>query len=157
MSPHLKTGASGHLLRNSGGHLVIECASVEPTCDIDCSTMASAYTILGVNGLTGCSACSGNSWPAWNGVVQYTGYGCQWVLYDVAGIAGKQPSFSGATGADCTPGQANGVGIWYNHDLCRWELAITCRDAVEYHVIWAGGQRRRVQRSRCLHPRLWLR
>lgn len=138
MSPHLKLGTGGHLLRNAGGHLVIECDSPEPTCDIDCTTLASAYTVLGVGNLTGCASCLANTtWPAWNGVVQHA-FDCQWMLYEAVNIAGMQPSFSTAIAADCTFGAPNGVGIVFSELNCRWELAITCRNTFEYHVIWAG-------------------
>jgi len=139
MSTHLKLGSGNHLLRNAAGHLVIDCGSVEPTCDINCTTMASAYTILGVNSLAGCAACLSSTWPQWNGVMEYTG-GCQWQLNTIASLSGKRPSFSSGIGGGCPiDHSSNGVGIWYNRDDCRWELAITCiTSTLQYWVIWAG-------------------
>jgi len=139
MSPHLRLGTSGHLLRSSGGHLVIECdESPEPTCDIVCSELASAYTVLGVSSLTSCASCISSPWPHWDGVMEYSG-GCLWQLNTVSSINGRLPSFSSGIGAGCPDdGWGNGVGVWYNRGLCRWELAITCRSTFDYHVIWSG-------------------
>lgn len=137
MSKHLKRDS--HLLRNASGHLIHTCDEGGVTCDINCATMASAYTVLGVGDLAACASCTGSGFPAWNGVLERVDDICQWMLSAAASIDGKLPSFALNIDAACDdPYSANGVGIWFNTELCQWELAITCQVDDQYLVIWAG-------------------
>lgn len=141
MSPHLARGPGSHLLHNASGHLTFDCGGEEPTCDIACSELASAYTVLGVGSLTGCAGCTSSDWAPWNGVVQQVDDICRWMLNEVASIDGKFPSYSLMLGAYCAdPSMSNGVGLWFNTATCLWELVISCRDIYvdDYLVIWAG-------------------
>lgn len=135
---HLKkSSTTGHLLYNSNKNLVHSCGG-DP-CDIDCASLAGVFTILGVNDLAACDDCTDSAWPAWDGKAYKVDDDCLWLLNDLASVAGKQPSYSTRVAADCTAGQPNGCGIWYNRDQCQWELAITCTDGSgNYRVIWCG-------------------
>lgn len=136
---HLKLSDAKRLLRGSSGHLVFDCETPGDPCDIDCTTLASAYTIQGVGSLMGCGTCEESAATSWNGVVQQVGSLCQWNLISSVSIAGKLPSYALAVGGGCPEDESiNGVGIWFNEALCQWELAITCRTTDSYPVIWAG-------------------
>lgn len=136
---HLKFSEARHLLKNAAGHLVLDCESAGDPCDVDCASLASAYTIQGVGALAGCATCLTSDATAWDGVVEQMGDDCQWNLNALVSIAGRLPSYALGVGGGCPEDESvNGVGIWFNAEACRWELAITCRTTTTYPVIWAG-------------------
>lgn len=138
MSKHLTRGSSGHLLRNASGRLTHDCGP-EETCDIFCTEMASSYTVLGVGSLVGCGDCSNSELPPWNGVIEQVDDLCRWMLNSTSSVAGKAPSYGLNLDPYCEdPTIVNGIGVWFNRGLCRWDLVISCRHVPDYLVIWAG-------------------
>ncbi len=140
MSKHLVHGSTGHLLRNTAGRLTHDCQSTpEPTCDLLCTTLGSAYTVLGVGSLIGCGECSNSALPAWNGVIEQVDDICRWMLNTTSSVSGKMPSYALALNPYCDdPTLVNGIGVWFNRGYCQWELAICCRNIPDYLVIWSG-------------------
>ena len=136
---HLKFSEAKHLLRSTAGHLVLDCESAADPCAPDCAELATAYTIADVELLVGCASCLTSAAAAWDGVIEQVGDTCQWNLNSLVSIAGRLPSYALGVGGGCPEDESiNGVGIWFNTDDCRWELAITCRTSTTYPVIWAG-------------------
>lgn len=117
---HLKKGGNGHLLKSSGGHLVVECPpEAENTCN-DCDPPIPDTLYVTVSGL-------GGDLSAWNGTheVNWTGAGT-----------------GGVWNSECTWEKDNyyseGGGIFLGwHDQQLWVCFIgTGLDGPDCHVSW---------------------